>query len=110
MACGAQHRLRVIFGVEEAVWGNMLPPCRFRGSSWDWGGAGGGVYTTRRLRVVFGVLRRIGRVLEVACGVQAASCRFRLRSRDREGVRGGAWRETPPWVVGDVAGNKDGVG
>src|SRR6266567_2724761 len=36
--CGVQRRLRVVFGIEEAMWGNMLPPCRFRGSLWEWGG------------------------------------------------------------------------
>ena len=74
----------------------------------------------------------LGRVLEAACTPHAASVSFsgsfaglgrclrrrlqytlphlafRLRSQDGEGVRGGVWGKILPWVVGDVAADKEG--
>jgi len=74
----------------------------------------------------------LGRVLEAACTPHAASVSFlgsftglgrclrrrlqytlphlafRLHSQDGEGVRGGVWGKILPWVVGDVAADKEG--
>jgi len=107
--------------------GSTSPPCGFRRHSRGGGGGRGGMWGAHRLRVVFGVVRRVGKA---ACGVHAASvslsalfarqrrcrrrrvgytpppCHCRRCSRGGEGAGGGG--ETPPRVVSDVAGDKGG--